>query len=106
MFGVSELSVAFAATSLVPAPALVCVDCVPYEVLVPYSKYHVVAVPFGLTVPETAAEFEPVAVTGPVTAVGFVAAAALAAAIAKIARTKNPVANSLPNLMPPEYPFR
>ena len=106
MFGVSPVNVAVAATSLVPAPALTCVDCFPYDVFVPYSKYHVVAVPAGLTVPDTVAEVELVAVTGPVIAVGFVAAAALEAAIAKIASTRTPVAKRLPNVMPAEYPFR
>jgi hypothetical protein len=45
-------------------------------VLVPYSTCQVVAVPFGLTLPETVAVVGPTAVTGPVDAVGAVAAAA------------------------------
>ena len=45
--------------------------------LVPYSTYHVVACPPGLTVPLTVAEVGPTALTGPVIAVG---AAAIAAA--------------------------
>ena len=44
--------------------------------LVPYSTYQVVAVPFGFTLPETVAVVGPIAVTGPVVAVGGDAAAA------------------------------
>jgi len=47
--------------------------------LVPYSTSHVVAVPSGLTLPETVAVVGPVAVTGPVVTVGAVAARAEAA---------------------------
>ena len=36
---------------LVPEPALFSAVFEPYPVLVPYSKYHVVARPFGSTVP-------------------------------------------------------
>ena len=35
----------------VPAPAFATGVFVPYVVVLPYSKYQVVAVPFGLTVP-------------------------------------------------------
>ena len=45
----------------------------------PYSTYHVVAVPFGLTLPETVAVVGPTEVTGPVEALGADAAAAGAA---------------------------
>jgi len=48
-------------------------------VLVPYSTYHVVAEPFGLTLPETVAVVGATDVTGPVEAVGAVAAAAVPA---------------------------
>ena len=44
--------------------------------LVPYSTYQLVAVPFGFTFPETVAVVGPTAVTGPVEAVGANAAAA------------------------------
>src|SRR5207245_9946797 len=48
-------------TGLVPEPAF-CVDVFePYFVLVPYSKYQVVASPFGLTVPFSVAEVGPIA---------------------------------------------
>jgi hypothetical protein len=97
VFGVSEASVALAATSLVPEPAFMLAVLVPYEVVLPYSKCHVVAVPFGFNVPVTVADVELVAVTGPVIAVGFVAAALAAAAIAKTARA--PMARRLPIIM-------
>ena len=58
--------------------------------LVPYSTYQVVAVPFGLTAPETVAVVGPTAVTGPVVTLGAVAAAAEAAA----ARAITPAATS------------
>jgi hypothetical protein len=45
-------------------------------VVVPYSTYHVVAVPFGLTLPDTTAVVGATDVTGPVEALGAVAAAA------------------------------
>jgi hypothetical protein len=96
VFGVSEVSVALAATSLVPEPAFVVALLVPYAVVLPYSKCHVVALPFGFNVPVTVADVELVAVVGPVIAVGFVAAAALTAAIAKSAKARNPVARRLP----------
>jgi hypothetical protein len=63
-------------------------------VLVPYSTYHVVAVPFGLTLPETVADVGPTLVTGPVAAVGAVAAAAEAAASSATVATAIPVASS------------
>jgi hypothetical protein len=49
-------------------------------VLVPYSTCQFVAVPFGLTVPETVAVVGPTAVTGPVLTLGAVAARAGTAA--------------------------
>src|SRR5262249_30386717 len=52
----------------------------PYEVVVPYSTYHEVATPPGLTVPVTVAVDAPTALTGPVTAVGAAACAPPAAA--------------------------
>ena len=44
--------------------------------LVPYSTHHVVACPFGFTVPVAVAVVGPTAVTGPVIAVGAAAVAA------------------------------
>ena len=63
----------------VPAPALATGVFVPYAVVLPYSKYQVVAVPFGLTVPLRVAVVALSAVTGPVIAAGAVAACATAA---------------------------
>jgi hypothetical protein len=54
-------------------------------VLVPYSKYQVVALPFGLTDPVSAAVVAATAVTGPVVAAGGVAAPA-AEAVARTPR--------------------
>jgi hypothetical protein len=62
----------------VPDPALVDTVCDPYEMLVPYSTYHFVVTPPGLTVPVAVAEVGPTALTGPVIAVGAAACAAVA----------------------------
>ena len=58
----------------VPEPALLAPVLVPYEVLVPYSKYQEVDARFGLTVPASVAEVGPIPVTGPVIVVGAAAA--------------------------------
>ena len=42
----------------------------PYEVVVPYSTYHVVACPFGFTVPPSVATVGPTPEAAPVTTVG------------------------------------
>jgi len=52
-------------------------------VLVPYSKYQLVACPFGLTVPVTVADVGLTVVTGPVIAPGAEAAAADPASAAR-----------------------
>jgi hypothetical protein len=62
----------------VPDPALVEAVFDPYEVLFPYSKYHVVETPPGLTVPVAVAAPAPTALTGPVIAVGAAACATVA----------------------------
>jgi hypothetical protein len=65
-------------------------------VLVPYSTYHVVAVPFGLTPPERVAAVGATDVTGPVEAVGAVAAAAApapASAVTVRRRAMRPVSS-------------
>jgi hypothetical protein len=60
---------------LVPEPALTGDVFDPYDVDVPYSTYHVVETPPGLTEPVTVAVVAPVAVVGPVEAVGAAASA-------------------------------
>jgi hypothetical protein len=82
------VSVGVTETELVPEPALVDDVFEPYPVLVPYSTYHVVAEPFGLTLPETVALVGASAVTGPVVAVGAVAAAAGPAATRAVATAR------------------
>jgi hypothetical protein len=91
--GFSDASDAETDVELVPEPALTDDVFAPYVVLVPYSTYHVVAVPCGLTLPETVAVVGAVDVTGPVVAVGAVAAAATPAA-ARTAQTQSTVAET------------
>jgi hypothetical protein len=82
------------ATSLEPLPTLVADVADPYEVLFPHSTCHVVDEPPGSTVPVTVAVLPETAVTGPVTAVGAAARAAVApaaattTAIAKVERSR------------------
>jgi len=54
----------------VPEPALVFAVFDPYEVDVPYSTNHVVAWPFGLTVPPSVAVLGPTPDAEPVTTTG------------------------------------
>jgi hypothetical protein len=84
----------------VPEPALLAPVFVPYEVLVPYSKYQDVDAPLGLTVPASVAEVGPMPVTGPVIAVGAAAARPIVA---------NPMSASLcvvPPFVVPKEPRR
>ena len=58
------------ASVAVPEPALREEVREPYDVLLPYSKYHDVERPFGFTEPPSVADVGPTAAAGPVTAVG------------------------------------
>src|SRR5712691_8950402 len=62
-------------TTAVPEPALADVVVEPYEVDVPYSTCQLVASPPGTTDPVTVAVVDPIAVAGPVVAVGAAARA-------------------------------
>ena len=65
--------------------------------LVPYSTHHVVACPFGFTVPVAVALVGPTDVTGPVIAVGAaaVAAAPPPAAASAAATRSSPVTDEV-----------
>ncbi len=60
--------------------------------VLPYSTYQLVAVPFGLTLPVMVAVVGPTAVTGPVVALGFAPAAGatetISAAVAMAKRAR------------------
>ena len=58
-----------------PDPAAVVAVFDPYAVVVPYSNHQSVAAPLGLTVPFSVADVPPTALTVPVIATGFAAAA-------------------------------
>jgi hypothetical protein len=78
-------------------------------VLVPYSTCHVVAVPFGLTVPETVAVVGPTAVTGPVLTLGAVAAiagTAAARAITPAATKEWTIRDKVRGIVAPRLAFR
>ncbi len=75
----SPVRAAETATSPVPEPAGCALVAVPYAVVIPYSNAYVVAVPAGLTVPDTVAEDAVIAEVPPVVAVGEPAARAFAA---------------------------
>ena len=62
-------------TAAVPEPAFAFAVCEPYDVDVPYWTYQVVASPPGTTDPVTVAVVAPIAVAGPVVAVGAAARA-------------------------------
>ena len=62
-------------TAAVPEPAFAFAVCEPYAVVVPYWTYQVVACPPGTTLPVTVAVVAPIAVAGPVVAVGAAARA-------------------------------
>ena len=62
-------------TAALPEPAFALAVCEAYDVDVPYSTYQVVAWPPGATVPVTVAVVAPIAVAGPVVAVGAAARA-------------------------------
>src|SRR4051812_18448720 len=62
-------------TVAVPEPAFAFAVWEPYDVDVPYWMYHVVASPPGTTLPVTVAVVAPIAVAGPVVAVGAAARA-------------------------------
>ena len=74
-------------TTTVPFPALRVAVREPYEVVLPYSTYQLVASPPGSTLPVTVALVPPTDVAGPVTAVGALATACGAAARARPATT-------------------
>src|SRR6266852_2068082 len=63
-------TVAVTVRSLAPEPALFDDVFDPYAVLVPYSKYQVVARPSGFTLPLSVADVGVTAVAGAVTALG------------------------------------
>jgi hypothetical protein len=76
---------------VVPEPALFEPVLEPYRELVPYSKYHDVDAPFGLTVPLSVAEVGSTPVTGPVIDVGAAAKPSVARPIAASPRMPPPV---------------
>src|SRR3954454_18435445 len=61
----------------VPEPALAFAVDVPYAAVAPYSKWYVVALPFGLTVPLSVATVEVTDDAGSVVTVGFVSSSAI-----------------------------
>ena len=69
--------------------------------LVPYSTHHVVACPFGFTVPVAVAVVGPTDVTGPVIAVGVAAVAAEPppAAARAVAARSSPIADEVRMLL-------
>jgi hypothetical protein len=62
-------------TVAAPEPAFAFAVCEPYDVDVPYWTYQLVACPPGTTLPVTVAVVAPIAVAGPVVAVGAAARA-------------------------------
>ena len=85
-------------TAVVPFPALLAEVRDPYDALVPYSTYQLVASPPGSTRPPTMALLAPTDVAAPVTAAGAAAeavetarrASAATAATAKVVRAMRP----------------
>ncbi len=65
-----RVSGAETATARVPAPAFLVGVRDPYRVVVPYSKYQLVAIPFGLSVPFSLADVSEIALAAPVTTSG------------------------------------
>src|SRR5579862_2459111 len=82
-------------TELAPGPASCIGVCRPYFVLVPYSKYHFVSVPFGFTVPFRVAEVAATLLAVSVLTVGADAAAATPARASAPAATARTVWNVL-----------